>query len=506
MIYLVMGGAIGAIISLCQTGFGLFASAFSYYVARGSAVYGFGWGYSPALIAAGYIVGPIVSASMFTGVVISWVVGVPVLSYIYGIPHSAHLGVAIWSDHLRYIGVGTMLIGGLWRVLTLVKQIYNGIKASFEAMKKSKGMMDLPRTERDMPINLVFWGLLVMFVLVLIFIYTQVDMHSLGIGVPTTLIIALVGALFVLFVGFVLCSVSGYFAGLVGSTNNPASGLMVSGLLIMSLILFVILTIAGVDLTGHTRVVAAAIAIFILTMLASGLTITADTIQDLKAGQIVGATPWKQQVMLVLGCIVSAFVLPLVLQLLFNAYGIGGVFPHPGMDPSKMLAAPQAGLMAAIAKGVFFHNLPWVMIITGAIIAVVAIVIDEFLKVVSDYRFPVLAVGIGIYLPIEISMSVVFGGVLSMLVHRGARKFKKKKKASTTKLTESQHNGLLMACGIVAGSTLMGVILAIPFAIFKSSTVLEFVSPDHVGLTNILSIIVTLGMCVLIYKIVCKKD
>jgi putative OPT family oligopeptide transporter len=259
MIYLVMGGAIGAVINLCQSGFGLFSSAFSYYVARDSAVYGFGWGYSPALIAAGYIVGPIVAVSMFTGVLIGWIVGVPVLSYIDGVPHGVHLGQVIWSSHIRYIGVGTMLVGGIWTVLTLMKQVYFGVRASLRAMRQSHGVAQLPRTERDISLNWMIWILLVMFFCVLAFIYCETDAVSLGISSTVTWVIALTGALFVLFMGFVLCSVSGYFAGLVGATNNPASGLMVSGLLMMSLILLGIMTVSHVHMTNESRVVAAAV-------------------------------------------------------------------------------------------------------------------------------------------------------------------------------------------------------------------------------------------------------
>lgn len=507
--YLIGGGALGGLISLCQSGFGLFAETFSYWTAKanGAFAYGFGWGYAPALIAAGYIVGTTVAVSLTVGVLIGWVFGIPILSYFYGVPPAGDIGMTIWAHQIRYIGVGTMLIGGLWTVITLTKQIYIGVKKSATAMKQGKKSgAHIPRTERDIPINIVFWALLIVLALVFIFIFNIIDANALGISHGMVWALSILGVLFVLIMGFILCSVSAYFAGLVGSTNNPASGLMVSGLLILCLLMAAAFSIGGFTMTDSTRIATAAVAIVILTMIASGLVITNETIQDLKAGQIVGATPWKQQIMLVLGCVVSAFVLPAVLQLLFNAYGIGGVFPRPGMDPAQMLAAPQANMMAAVAKGVFYHDLPWTMIIVGAIVAVISIVVDEFLKKAYNMRLPVLALGLGIYLPLDASVPTIIGGLLAFIIQIVNKRRKEQRRVTIEDLTKAQHDGLLLACGIVAGAALMGVVLAIPFAIAKNSQVLRFVSSDHMILTNTLSILFTLGLCALFYRVVCRKE
>jgi putative OPT family oligopeptide transporter len=222
-----------------------------------------------------------------------------------------------------------------------------------------------------------------------------------------------------------------------------------------------------------------------------------ETIQDLKVGQMVGATPWKQQVMLIIGVCVSATIIPLVLSLLYHAYGMAGVFPHPGMDVKQMLPAPQAGLMAAVAKGAFTHQLPWPMIISGCAVAFVAILIDEFLKP-RHMRLPVLAVGLGIYLPFSASIPVLIGGIVQFLVYRRFAKLRLNsdhKASLDKKVASNQHRGITLACGLVAGSSLVGVLLAIPFAIEKSSDAWSLVGPEFVPMANLLGGISTLLLC-----------
>jgi putative OPT family oligopeptide transporter len=227
--------------------------------------------------------------------------------------------------------------------------------------------------------------------------------------------------------------------------------------------------------------------------------------QDLKVGQIVGSTPWKQQVMLILGVIVAAFIIPPILQLLYNAYGIGGVFPRPGMNPAQMLAAPQAGLMATVAKGAFSHQLQWSMIGIGALIAVICVVIDEILKRHYASRLPVLAVGLGIYLPLESSMPVVIGGMLAYLIQRRlSTRYHRGRDTDEKKLHTHRHRGLLLACGMVAGASLMGVILAIPFAIAESADALRIMPDSLQSFAGIFSVLVTMVLCVWFYKVVLR--
>ena len=251
--------------------------------------------------------------------------------------------------------------------------------------------------------------------------------------------------------------------------------------------------------------IAAAITIILVSIVMGAASVANNNSQDLKVGHIVGATPWKQQVMLILGVIVASFVIPPILQLLYNAYGIGGVFPRPGMDPAQMLAAPQAGLMATVAQGAFSHHLEWNMIGVGALIAIICVVIDEILKRNYGTRLPVLAVGLGVYLPLDSSVPVVIGGFLAYIVQQRLNQlFKRGEANNEAAMSSHRHCGLLLACGIVAGASLMGVILAIPFALKQSSDALRLMPDSLMPFAGILSIWVTILLCAWIYRSVIK--
>jgi len=318
------------------------------------------------------------------------------------------------------------------------------------------------------------------------------------------LLLAAFSTLYILIGGFVFCSISSYFAGLIGSTNNPVSGLLVSSLLLLCLLLLIVFKLIG-GIEGN-ELLGAIIGIGSTVIIAAGIAISNDTMQDLKVGQIMGATPWKQQAMLMVGVVVAAFVIPPILDLLYNAYGIGGVFPREGMDRAQMLAAPQAGLMAAVAQGVYAYNLPWAMIIAGAVVAVVCIVIDENLKK-SGTRLPVLAVGVGIYLPLDSSVPVVIGGLLAYVIQlRLNKRYDIRQANSEIKIAAHKHRGLLLACGIVAGASIMGVALAIPFAIKQSSSALSIMPQQYQYLSGMLGILVTAILCGWIYQVVMRKE
>lgn len=508
LINLIWGGIVGGIISLCQAGFKVVSDSLDLWFQSGSSVYGIGAGFNPALLAAGYIVGINVALSILLGIVSGWIVGVPVLTHIYGITQptdASGTAMDMWHDHIRYIGVGTMLIGGFWTLLNLIRPIIEGVRSSYASVRMMQAgyTADIPRTDRDLPINYLLWvGLLLSIPMAFLFAHftnpAALDITSdLRIGSIVALII------FTIVAGFVFASICGYFTGLVGSTNNPLSGMTLSALLLMSLLLMSILGRQIQFTTDHAgAIAAAALAIIASTIVASAAAITNDTIQDLKAGQMVGATPWKQQVMLIIGVIVAALAIPPILQLLFNAYGISGVFPHPGMDPKQMLSAPQAALMGALVQGVFAHNLPWPMISVGFIIAAVCIVIDTIIKD-RGIRLPVLAVGLGIYLPLTASMPLVIGGVSSYFINRALKKkYPGPDSVTHEPIRSGQQRGLILACGVVAGAALMGVILAIPFAIAQSDDVLRLVGNSFTPIADILGVIVTVGLIAWIARVV----
>jgi putative OPT family oligopeptide transporter len=242
--------------------------------------------------------------------------------------------------------------------------------------------------------------------------------------------------------------------------------------------------------------------IIITTVTATAVVISGENLQDLKAGKMVGATPWKQQVMLLIGVVVASIVVGPVLELLFQAYGIGGVYPRPGMNPAQMLSAPQAGLVAAVSQGVFGNSLPWADIAVGVGIALVAIFVDEWLKK-SGKRLPILAIGIGIYLPPEITSAVIIGGFLNYVCKaRLAARYSKNKGGAIDKTAIEQffEQGTLLACGLVAGAALMGVVLAIPFVLKGSSDALRLVGAGFVPIADGLSVVVLILLCVWLYK------
>lgn len=501
---LIKGGIVGAFVTLCQTGFRVCSDAAEYWWRIKDTLFGVGFGFSPALIAAGYIVGMNVGVSMFVGVIVGWIIGVPVLTQIYGIPdisqplESAHL---LWTQHIRYMGVGTMLVGGLWTLICLMKPVLRSLKTSWLSIRDARlnGETALPRTERDIPLTTVIWLLVLLMIPTFIFAYGLLNPSILPISAGLRWAVAILTIVYILIVGFAFSSISAYFAGLIGSTNSPGSGLNISVLLLLTLMLLIVFGI-DIDFLGkvtQAELSAAGYAVFITAIISAAIVIANETIQDLKVGQIIGATPWKQQLMLMIGVCVSAMIIPLVLSLLFHAYGMAGVFPHPGMDVKQMLPAPQAGLIAAVATGTFTHNLPWDMIITGSVIAFFAIVIDEFLKPYK-MRLPVLAVGLGIYLPFSATVPVLFGGLVQYLVNRRFKKLRERHSDDVNidaKIATGKHRGLTLACGLVAGSALVGVLLAIPFAIKKSSDAWSLVGPDFTPTADWLGIFVTVALC-----------
>lgn len=506
---LTVGGTVGAVISLCQTGFQVLTDNFYYWVKTPTTVFGFGLGLSPALLAAGYIVGINVAISLLVGVIIGWVIGIPTLTWFFGFSDTSSasdIAMMIWKTHIRYIGVGTMLVGGLWTLVTLFKPIAQSLSASFVSIRSVKDLKkNVPlRTERDIPMHYVLWGCLLLLIPLFILISGSIIPGDAGISHSFRTLLAGFSAIYILIGGFIFCSISAYFAGLIGATNTPVSGLLVSSLLILCMIFLAFFSFAN-GIEGK-ELVGVVLGIGCTVIIGAGIAIANDTMQDLKVGQVVGATPWKQQVMLVLGVLVASFVIPLILDLLYNAYGIGGSFPREGMNKAHMLAAPQAGLMAAIAQGVYAHNLEWGTIGAGAIIAVICIIIDELLKR-RGTRLPVLAVGVGIYLPLDASVPVIIGGLLSYLINvRLNQRYPIAKRTSETRVATHKHRGLLLACGIVAGASVMGVVLAIPFALKESSDALKIMPDQYHSLAGILGLIVTFLLCAWIYRVVMRND
>jgi putative OPT family oligopeptide transporter len=288
---------------------------------------------------------------------------------------------------------------------------------------------------------------IVLFVLPLFALY-YVVVDSLGIAFTMAVIMVVAG--------FVFSSVSGYMAGLVGSSNNPVSGITISTILFASLILLAIM--------GAGSTVGPVAAIMIGAVICNAAAIAGDNLQDLKAGQLVGATPWRQQVMLGIGTLASAAVMAPVLNLLLEAYGIG----TPAREGVNALAAPQATLMASVASGIFGSGLPWNMVATGAVVGAIVIALDEWLKRTGrSWRAPVLAVAVGIYLPLELSTPIFAGGLIAELATRWHRR-----RSPGGDVEKLKQMGLLFSAGLIAGEAIVGVLMAIPIVLTKDANVL----------------------------------
>jgi len=477
---LIMSATIGAIVKLGATGFKLWAETvrFGGWITGGTATaaaatttpavtvsgvtgasagvpFYFGINASPALLSVGYIVGFNVAAVIFAGSVLNRWIAMPLYSMFGDATaimtdkvHQLTLAQTLQgkdaldtADLLhkfvtRYLGVGGMLVGGVWSLYKLRKSLLGGITAGLEAYRKrrSGGNDAVPRTEHDMPMNIILI-LIAASVLPLFFIFWHFTSSAW---------ISAVMAVVMVIAGFLFSAVASYMAGLVGSSNNPVSGITISTILVSALLLL------GLGLKSPAGPIAA---ILIGGVVCCAAAIGGDNLQDLKCGQLVGSTPWKQQVMQILGVVVAAFAMAPVLNLLNDAYVIG-----------KGLPAPQANLMGTVAFGVFEGGLPKTFIGIGAAIAVVVIAIDSMLaRRGSKIRVPVMAFAVGVYLPFDLNVSIFLGGVISWLVSRALDRAG----ASSERRGDVERNGLLAAAGFITGEALLGVALAVPVVLKK---------------------------------------
>ena len=454
--FLVLGGLIGAMVKFAEAGWKLWNGVAEAATLAYNKVYAYaGMNLSPALIAVGYIVGFRVALLVFAGGVISWWIAIPLYVSLTGTPVTEDpvgLGGMIWSTQIRYLGVGAMVVGGLWALINLRSSISFAVNSGIQALRKEKaGGTDTPRTEQDTPMQWVILGIGIMIIPVFIIYLREIA------DVPITALMALL----MIVAGFLFSAVAGYMAGLVGSSNNPISGVTIATILTSSLILLALL--------GSGAEKGPAAAILIGAVVCTAAAIAGDNMQDLKAGNILGATPRKQQIMQMVGVVSAALVLPLVLQLLNTAYGFG---PATAEKPDS-LAAPQATLMQSVAEGVFKGNLPWTMVYIGAAIGVLIILLDKYQEARgSDFRVPVLAVAVGLYLPFELDSAIMFGGLIALLSNKAMGK---------SAAAESGKNGLLFASGLITGEALIGIFLAIPVAIYQSSNVFAIVDQPLSG-------------------------
>ena len=506
VINIVLGGAIGSLLELLQIGFKVIASSWSYWFVAKRTLFGFGAGFSATMIGAGYLVGHEMALSIFLGAVISWLVALPIISQLYPefllhYPADQAAGF-LWNSEMRYLGIGAMLCAGTWTFIQLIRPLLNSMQISFHAfMTKSTTKIQLPRTDKDIPMPFIIMGILIMAAVLFLFFQFVFPLQQAGLegDYSPSLILGMV--LYVLIIGFLFSVITAYFSGMVGVTASPGSSIVIAGILFAAwLLLCVINKVVPLPLSKEQIQAAEAITIIIGSVVTGIAAIANDNTQDLKVGQLVGATPWKQQVMLLLGVIVSSLVIPPVMQLLFNVYGIAGVMPHEGMDISQSLPAPTAALLAAVTEAVFQHSLPWSMMLTGAVIILGIILCSRLFKLQRYFHISVLGVAIGMYLPLASSFPLFLGGMIAKFVESRLRK------KNMLKAKENQHRqiGTLIACGLVAGSALIDVFLAIPFSLLHSPDALQLVGAGWHTYGVFLGVASTLLLAVWIERRVCR--
>ncbi|HEZ2393991.1 TPA: oligopeptide transporter, OPT family [Neisseria meningitidis] len=455
---LAAGGALAGLMSFCAGGLRVIADSASYWFKSGTAIFQLPMGFSLALLGAGYLVGLTGGIAILLGISIAWGIAVPYFSS--HIPQPSDIEMAafamkLWKEKVRFIGAGTIGIAAVWTLLMLLKPMVEGMKMSFKSF--GGGAPATERAEQDLsPKAMIFWVLSMMFILGVSFYHFIGDSHITG-GMAWLLVV--VCTLLASVIGFLVAAACGYMAGLVGSSSSPISGVGIVSIVVISLVLLLVGESGGLMADEANRKFLLALTLFCGSAVICVASISNDNLQDLKTGYLLKATPWRQQVALIIGCIVGALVISPVLELLYEAYGFTGAMPREGMDAAQALAAPQATLMTTIASGIFAHNLEWVYIFTGIAIGAVLIAADLVLKKSSGGKLalPVLAVGMGIYLPPSVNMPIVAGAVLAaVLKHIIGKKAENRE----GRLKNAERIGTLFSAGLIVGESLIGVIMA----------------------------------------------
>jgi putative OPT family oligopeptide transporter len=419
------------------------AEVAGFFRVSGNAASGYNIAWSLALLGAGHLVGLSVGMAMLVGLLISWAVSVPILTAMQ--PAAAGVSLAdhtltIWRTQVRFIGAGAIAVAAIYTLARLAKPVVGGLVSTLVASRATRTTDD-----RDRDLSPGWIAVLTVACLVvsawLAFTFTRGTVLEPS-GVPLTAI----AVPFVLIVGFIIAGICGYMAGLIGASNSPISGVGILSIVVCASILSL-----AVTPTDETSPALVAFALFVTAIVFACATISNDNLQDLKTGQLVGASPMRQQIALIVGVAAGAAVIPPVLNLLAKAYGFAGA-PNIDVVAPNPLPAPQATLISALAQGVIGGKLEWTMIGIGALVGVGLILLDATLGAMKKLRIPPLAVGIGIYLPMSATFAVVVGAVLSHWYDGRAR--------TSPNPERAKRLGTLVASGLIVGESLWGVINA----------------------------------------------
>ena len=473
------GGIFAGTVAFFTNALRVMSDSASAWFSNGKAVFQLPMGFSLALVGAGYLIGIVGGLAMLFGTFLAWGVAVPYFTATGDMPTDASIvsyAMAEWKTKVRFIGVGTIGIAAIWTLLILLKPMIEGMIHSFRMLKGSQEESE-HRIDIDLSPKTIIYILLATVVLIVISLYHFVA--AAPISAELAVLLVVVCTLLAVLIGFFVAAASGYMAGLVLVTIGKSSGLFE---------------------TADGQKFLTALTLFTASIVLTTATISNDNLQDLKTGLLVEATPWRQQVALIIGCFVGALVIAPVLEILYHAYGFTGALPRPDMDPAQALSAPQATIMTTISKGIFTNQLEWTYILSGVGLGIVLIIVDAFMRKTSNSRFalPVLAVGIGIYLPPSINMPVVVGAVMAWFITRHIKNYAKRTHDAEVE-KKAERFGTLFAAGLIVGESLMGVILA--FIIAASVTSGGSEAPLALALENWDNIGELLGLAVFIFGI-----
>lgn len=453
------GAALAAVFGFLSGGLRLLADAFNLWIPVGGVAFRVAAGFSPALLAAGYLMGAAAGVAVLLGLVLCWGLVVPWLTAQATLAEGqavSALATQLWATKARFLGAGVIGISALWTVASLIRPIIKAIASQPARTHTSAQAPD--ETDRDMPRSwmlaigaaalAVLWGVTNDFI----------AQHMPQLAGSARWGLALLCVLFAALFGFLVAAACGYMAGLVGSSASPISGIGIIATILMGVSLLLLGQLFPAFSTSVAGKMGIALVLFMVAVILAMAAISNDNLQDLKTGYLVGATPWRQQVVLIIGCLVGAAVIPPVLDLLYNAYGFAGALPRAGMDPAQALAAPQATLMQQIASGIFNGSLDWTMLGLGVAVGVAVIACDLLLHASGKGALPPLAVGLGIYLPPTIGLTLAVGAALGWLLQRGIRAYAER--GGKDWVAGAEERGLLLASGLIVGESLMGLLLA----------------------------------------------
>lgn len=449
---------------------------------------GYDVAWSLALLGAGQLVGLSVGMAMLVGQVISWVIAVPILTSMQpatvGQTLAAHT-TAIWSTQVRFIGAGTIGVAAIYTLAMLAKPVVSGLVNTLAASRNATNGDD---SDRDISPS---WIIILTVACLAIAAWLSFAFAKSTVLASSALTLTLVAVPLVLIVGFVIAGVCGYMAGLIGASNSP-----ISGIGILSIVVFASLFSLVVAPTIETQHALIAFSLFVTAIVFACATISNDNLQDLKTGQLVGASPMRQQIALVVGVGAGASVIPFVLNLLAKAYGFAGA-PNVGVIAAHPLPAPQATLIAALAQGVIGGKLEWKMLIIGAIVGVGLVLLDETLRVFKKLRIPPLAVGIGIYLPMSATFAVIVGAVIAHWYEGRTRTMPNPER--------SQRLATLVASGLIVGESIWGVINAGLIVAFTKEAPIALVSGSFAP-APVLGVICFTGLVFWLYRWMLRRS